>query len=61
MNEWQGADPPHEGPAPIIVDLPQDIEVTNDQMTRINTILAVEKLKEEQNFTSIKKCFDEIN
>ena len=41
-SEWQGIDPFPESPSPMIVERPQDVNATNDQMDHINHILSIE-------------------
>ena len=61
LSEWQGVDPPHEGPNPMIVEPPQDTAVTNDQMNHINTNLETEELMEEQKCALIKEYLNVNN
>ena len=61
LSGQKGTDLLPECPHPIIIEPPPDADVTNDQMDHVNTILAIEELKEEQKCASIKERFNENN
>ena len=54
LNEWKGIDSITDGPTPIVVEPPQDTNVTDDEMNHVSNILSMEEFNEEQKHTLIK-------
>ena len=48
LNEWQGIEPITDGPTPVAVEPPQDVNATDDEMNHINNVSSMEEFTEEQ-------------